>query len=147
MDPRIRGHEISIRVVNAGSVVAEINSVASFNEEAKLELKEDAFLGENVNRFDEIFNGFGGDFEFQTNSAKWVELQQAIIARAQRVTPSVTFNVVRTDFYANGETAVFTYQDVKWGAMPTSVSSRGDYVKIKATFACGERPVAVNSLM
>ena len=147
MDARLRGQEMSIRVINSGSLITELNSIGAFNDEAKLELKEDGFLGEPVNRFDEIFNGFGGDFEMQVTTAKWVEFQQAVIARAKRETPAVTFNVVRTDFYSNGETAVFTYLDVKWGAMPTSVGGRADYVKVKAQFACSDRPVQVNSLL
>lgn len=146
MDQRLKGQEVSIRIINAGVVVAEIDTVSSFNDEVALELKEDGFLGETANRFDEILNGYGGDMEIQISKANWVLLQQAIIDRAQRKTPEVVFNVVRTDLFSNGDSAIFTYSDVKWGPIPTSVASRGDFVKPKLQFKCSERPYKLNSL-
>jgi hypothetical protein len=143
---RIKGQEISIRIIQDGSTVSTIDSISTFNEEVALELKEDGFLGEGANRFDEVFNGYGGDFEMQTTNANWVKLQTAIIDRAQRKTPNVTFNVVRTDLYPNGDSNVFTYQDVKWGGMPTSVGSRGDFAKVKGQFKCSERAIQTNAL-
>lgn len=145
-DQRIKGQEVSIRVIQAGNLVAEIDSVSAFNDEVSLELKEAGFLGETVNRFDEILNGFGGDMEFHVAKANWNLLVSAIIDRATRRTPDVIFNVVRTDFYPNGDSAVYTYQDVKWGPIPTSIASRGDYVKPKMQFKCEERPVKINGL-
>lgn len=146
VDQRLKGQEVSVRVINAGNVVAEIDSVSSFNDATAFELKEDGFLGEGVNRFDEILNGFGGDMEIQIAKAAWITLQQSIIDRAQRLTPEVVFNVVRTDLFANGDSLIFTYQDVHWGEMPTTVASRGDFVKVKLTFKCSERPYKQNAL-
>lgn len=145
-DPRLSGQEISIRTVRAGQVIDSIDSVSSFNEQVMLELKQDGFLGEFVNRFDEKFNGYGGDFEFHVHNNLWVAWQQSIIDKAQRKTPDVLFNVIRTDFYPNGDTTITTYRDVHWGEMPTAVGSRGDYAKIKASFQCSERGVQVNNL-
>lgn len=145
-DQRLKGQEVSVRVIQAGNVITSIDSVSAFNENVALELKEQGYLGETVNRFDEILNGFGGDFEFHVNSADWHDLVASILDRATRKTPDVVFNVVRTDFYPNSDTAIFTYQDVKWGAIPTAVASRGDYVKPRMEFRCEERPVKVNAL-
>jgi hypothetical protein len=143
---RLKGQEVSIRVLLGAALFASIDSVGSANEEVDLEIKSDGFLGEPVNRFDEILNGYGGDFEMQTTNSAWIQLQQAIIARATRTTPGLTFNVVRLDLYENGDSNVFTYQDVKWGAMPTSIGSRGDYVKVKANFKTSTRSVQTNQL-
>jgi hypothetical protein len=145
-DPRLAGQEIAIRTVRAGVVIDSIDSVSSFNEEVMLEIKQDGFLGEFVNRFDSKFNGYGGDFEFHVHNNLWVAWQQSIIDKAQRNTPDIIFNVIRTDFYPNGQTSIFTYRDVQWGAQPTAVASRGDYAKIKASFNCSERPVQINNL-
>jgi hypothetical protein len=145
-DMRTKGQEISVKVIQAGVPITSIDSITSFNDTVSLELKEQGFLGETVNRFDEILNGFGGDFEFQVNHADWNNLVEAIISRATREVPDLTFNVIRTDFYPNSDTAIYTYQDVKWGAIPTTVASRGDYVKVKMEFRCEERPVKINSL-
>lgn len=146
MDLRLKGQEISVRTIRGGVVIDSIDSVSVFNEEVMLEIKQDGFLGETVNRFDEIFNGFGGDFEFHVHNNLWVPWQQSVIDKAQRNTPDTVFNVIRTDFYPNGNSSVYTYRDVHWGAQPTAVASRGDYVKVKAQFNCSERPVQVNNL-
>lgn len=145
-DPRLKGQEISVRVVNAGVVVQEIDSISNLNEATMLELKEAGYLGETTNRFDEILNGFSGDFEFNITRANWIALELAIIARARRQTPDVVFNVVVTDLQPNGESVIKTYLDVAWGELPRSVPGRGDYVKPKLQFKCAERAVAVNAL-
>ena len=146
-DQRLKGQEVSIRVVSNGVVVASIDSVSAFNEQVMLELKEAGYLGETVNRFDEILNGYGGDFEFHVTSASWNELVGQIEARATRRQPDLQFNVIRTDIFPNGDTSIYNYRDVFWGNIPTSVSSRGDYVKPRMEFKCNERPVANNSLV
>lgn len=143
---RLKGQEISVRAVADGVVVDSIDSVSNFNENVDLEQKQEGFLGETANRFDQQFNGFGGDFEFQVHNSRWVAFQELIIAKAKRENPGVIFNVVVTEFYPNGDTVVSTYVDVSWGAMPKSVPSKNDYVKIKGQFACASRPTQVNSL-
>lgn len=144
-DPRLKGQEISIRVLVDSVVQSEYDSISNFNDQVSLELKEEGYLGELVNRFDEILNGFGGDFEAHFSKANHIALVNSIIDRAQRRAPATVFNVVRTDFFPNGETIIYTYQDVKWGSIPTSIGSRGDFVKLKFEFRCEERPTQVNS--
>ncbi len=146
MDQRLKGQEVSIRTIRGGSVIDSIDSVSVFNQETMMEIKQDGFLGEYVNRFDSIHNGFGGDFEFHVHNGLWVAFERSIIDKAQRNTPDTVYNVIRTDFYPNGDNVIYTYRDVQWGAIPHTVASRGDYVKVKATFNCSERPEQVNSL-
>jgi len=145
-DLRIRGQEISIRIIQGGVVVNDITAISSFNDEDALEIKEDGFLGENVNRFDEIVNGFGGDMEFQVSKGNAFLLRESILAKAMRRTPDVIFNVVRTMFFANGDTVIKTYRDVHWGSIPTTSGSRTDYVKLKLAFKCSEAPIDINAL-
>ncbi len=146
VDARLKGQEVSIRSIVNGVVVDSIDSVSSFDEDVMLELKADGFLGEFVNRFDEIFNGFGGNFEFMVHNNLWVAFQRSILEKAQRNIPGLIFNVIRTDFYPNGNSTIYTYMDVHWGAMPTTLGSRADYAKVKCTFNCSARPEEVNSL-
>lgn len=146
MAARLKGQEVEVRVVNAGAVVTAIAAVGTFNEQTMLETKQDGFLGEGVDRFDDILRGYGFDMEFQVAEASWIDLQTAIIDRAQRKTPEVVFNVIRTDFYANGDTLIVTYTDVKFGAQPLSIASRGDFVKVKLEGKCSERSIQKNSL-
>jgi hypothetical protein len=144
--PRLKGQEVSIRVVLESNEVRSIDSISSFNDEVALEIKEDGFLGEVANRFDEILNGFGGDFETHLASSGWIFLVNAIIDRAQRRRPAIVFNVVRTDLFADGTSLVYTYKDVKWGSIPQTLGSRGDFVKAKFMFKCTERPVQQDSV-
>lgn len=146
MGDRLKGQEVSIRVVQNGTLIASLDSIASFNEEMKSEIKEDGFLGEGTNRFDDIHNGYGGDFEFQFRRPDWVTFQLAVQARQTRRQPNLVFNVVRTDLHADGTSNVFTYKDAKWGPMSASIGSRADFVKGKAQFACSERAVKQNAL-
>lgn len=138
-DPRLRGQEVEIRIFTDSVLEDSITLVSSFEETFKLEKKEDGFLGETTNRYDHIFNGIDGKTEFQVNSSAWMRFQNAIKAQAQRKTPATVINLVRTDFYANGETAVVTYADCKFGASPTSVPARGDFVKVSLDFSCSDR--------
>jgi len=146
IDQRIKGQEISLRVISGGQVVSEVNSVSAFNEAVALALKEAGYLGELVNRFDEILDGYGGDMDMNVTRASWLNFQLAVEARARREQPDLKFNVVRADLYPNGDNATFTYRDVHFGPMPTNIPSRGDYVKVHLEFKCSERAVAINAL-
>lgn len=146
MGDRIKGQEVSIRVVDNGAVVASLDSVSSFNEEMKSEIKEDGFLGESTNRFDDIHNGYGGDFEFQFRRSDWTDFQLRVQARQERRNPNIVFNVVRSDLFPDGSVTVYTYIDAKWGPMTSGAGSRADFVKGKAQFACSKRTVKRNAL-
>ena len=146
MGDRLKGQEVSIRVVDSGTMVASLDSITSFNEEMKSEIKEDGFLGEVANRFDDIFNGFGGDFEIHIRRSDYVNFQKRVKERQQRKVVTRVFNVVRTDLYPDGTSTVFTYLDVKWGTMSTSAGSRTDFVKMKTSFSCSDRADKQNAL-
>lgn len=140
---RLKGQEISVRVLagNPPAILSTIDSVSEFNDDTDLKILEEGFLGESVNRFDEILNGFGGDFVMQVTTSGWVQLQNAVIQRATRQNVALVFNVVRTDLFMDGTSLIWVYTDVKWGSMPQKVGSRGDYLKVSANFKCSTRPV------
>lgn len=146
-DQRIKGQEVSVKVIEDGVLLTSIDSISTFNDAVSLELKESGYLGEFVNRFDEILNGFGGDFEFNVTTSAWNLLVESIIARAKRERPNVVFNVVRVDLYPNGESAIYTYRNVFWGEIPTNVAGRGEYVKPRMQFKCSERPTKINQVL
>lgn len=138
-DPRLRGQEVEIRIIRDSVPELSISSVASFEETFKLEKKQDGFLGEVTDRYDHTFHGIDGKLEFQVNSSDWMQLQNAIKAQAQRKTPGTVINMLRTDYYANGQTAIITYADCKFGAQPTSVAGRGEFVKVSMDFSASDR--------
>lgn len=134
-----------MRILQDGALVDELQAVGSFNDEVKLEIKEDGFLGEPTNRVDQILNGYGGDLEVQVNSPSYLTFVASVEAKGKREAFPI-FNVVQTQLYANGQTAVITYPDVSWGAIPTSVGGRPEYAKVKLPFACSDRTVQVNAI-
>lgn len=143
---RLKGQEVRIVVNLNGATLSTIDSVGSFGDTTEFEIKSDGFLGEPVNRFDEILNGYGGDFEIQVTTSLWIVLQQAVRDRATRVQPGYVFNVIRTELFPSGDSLIITYVDVHWGEQPTTIGGRGEYVKIKASFKCSERDEQLNQL-
>lgn len=146
-DPRLRGQEVEVRIFTDGVLEDTLTLQSSFEETFKLEKKEDGFLGETSNRYDHIFNGIDGKVELQVNSADWMRFQNAIKAQAQRRTPATQINMVRTDFYASGQTAIITYSDCKFGPSPTSVAGRGEFVKVSLDFSCSERSEQITTVL
>lgn len=138
-DPRLRGQEVEVRLITNGVPEATITAIGSCEETFKLEKKEEGFLGEVTNRYDHVFNGIDAKCEFQVNSTDWMVFQNAIKAQAQRKQPGTVINIVRTDYYANGQTAVITYGDCKFGPSSTSVAGRGEFVKVSLDFSASDR--------
>lgn len=144
---RIRGQEIQIKVTSAGSVAAEVSSnIGSFNNEHGFAIKQDGFLGEPTDRFDQTIDAHSGDFEFQLNKASWVNIVKAIEKKAKRQDTTLVFNVIRTDIFADGSTNVYTWSDVSWGPISESVGGRAEFVKVKASFKTSDRDIATNAI-
>lgn len=143
---RLQGQDVSIRFVKSGTVIGEVTAIGSMNSTVDIEIKQDAFLGEATDRFDNVVHGYSGDAEFQLEGAAWVAMQESVIARADRSEPDLVFNVIETEIHPNGDTVITTFMDVAFGAQAKSVASRGDFVKIKLDWKCSQRPVKVNSL-
>lgn len=146
MDQRLKGQSVEIRVVQGGNVVQTLQSIENFTSNVDIVLKEDGFLGETVNRFDSVFNGYGGSFSNQPNDASYHEFQDAMVAKARRERPDLVFNIIRTEFFDNGSTAVVTFLDVAWGGTGSEVGSRADYTKSKFEWKCSEKDTQLNNL-
>lgn len=143
----LEGQETTIRCVSDGDLVAELKFFTSFNDTVEQEIKENGYLGEPFMRYTDIFNGYAGDFEFHVNTASWIAWDAALTARAQRKTPGTTFEVVRVDQFSDGTNVTYTYKDPAWGQRPTSIGSRADKVKVKASFKCSERDATPNAFV
>lgn len=143
---RLKGQEVELRITVAGVPVTTISAVSSTNDSTMLETLQQGFLGEVVDRFDDILKGWSIDFEAQVQEAAWIDVELAIIDRATRKTLGVIFNIIRTDFYDDGGSIIYTYKDVKFGPIDKSTASRADFVKVKFQGKCSERPVLKNAI-
>lgn len=140
---RLKGQEVSVRVLSGDppEPIATLTSISTFNDDTTIKLLEDGFLGEVAMRYDEILDGYGGDFEMQVTTSGWVSWLQAIEARATRQDPTIVFNVVRTDLFPDGTSLIWVYEDVKWDAIPQKIGSREDRVKVTGKFKCSQRGI------
>jgi len=141
----LEGQEITIRAITDGDVAAELKFFTSFNDSVKQEIKTNGYLGEPFDRFTDVFSGYGGDMEFHVNTASWVDWDAALSARARRENAAAVFDIVRIDNFSDGSNVTYTYKDVAWGERPTSIGSRADKVKVKASFMCSERTADKNA--
>jgi len=146
VDQRIKGQEIEIRVLSGANVIGTLQSIENFSSNYELELKQEGFIGEKADRFDSSFKGYKGSFGNQPNDANYHQFQDLIVQKATREQPALVFNIIRTEFFPNGSTAVTTFLDVEFGAIPTDVGTRADYTKQKFEWACSDKDTQINNL-
>ncbi len=135
---RIKGQEVSVLITRDGALEDTLTDIIDFNVELEMEIKSQGFLGEKTNRKDDIFNGAKFDLTLQLHKQDWFNFSAAIVARAKRETPDVVFNITAVFSFPNGETPSRLLPDVKFGAIPINVTSRGDYVKVKLSGECDD---------
>ena len=63
MAQRIKGQETEISMVVDGVVMSATTTIRTLEIAAKTEIKEEGYLGETTNRYDEIFNGVRGHID------------------------------------------------------------------------------------
>lgn len=133
---RIKGQEVSILWVRDNELENTLTDISNFNIEDEYETKSVGYLGEKTNRKDYIFNGTKFDMELNLHTQDYYAFKQAIRDKAQRITPDVQFNITVTLQFPNGDAPEVQLNDVSFGANPMTISSRGDYVKVKLQGEC-----------
>ena len=128
---RIRGQETEIRLIKDGVMYDTITKITKFSVEPMLEVKSQGFLGGTTEEKDDIFNGWKFSCEAQLDGVEWFDMQQAIIKRAQRLTPDVQFTIASTLYFPSGDTRIIVISDAKFSAAPIDIPERKDYVSVK----------------
>ncbi len=126
-DQRIKGQEIEILLILDGVVQENLTDVRSFEVAAKLEIKEEGYLGEKTNRYDEIFNGMRGRMELHFENRGVFDFTFAVMDRAKRRTPGVQVVIKATLNFPNGQRPRIIIPDASFGEIPFNWASRGDY--------------------
>lgn len=126
-DQRIRGQETEVLLILDGTVLDTITDIRSIEFAFKLEMKEEGYLGELTNRYDEIFNGMRGRIEFHFENDDIFTLITAVLERAKRRTPGTLVNIKTTLNFPNGDRPRVIIPDVKFGEIPINFASRSDY--------------------
>ena len=141
MSQRIKGQEVEVLIVADGAVQDTITDVRSLEITLKTEIKEEGYLGETTQRFDEIFNGVGGRIELHIENSGIFSLFSLVIERARRREPGAKINIKTTLNFPNGEKPKVQLSDCFFGPFPFGFGSRGDYGTVTLEFACSDYKV------
>lgn len=144
---RLKGQEVYIYLLVNGQQVSSISAFGSMSDSTEFEIKEDGFLGDKTDRFDNVKKGYTIDFEIQLTTADWIDFETAIDQKATRIAPANVFNIVRVDNYSDGSNILYTYKDVSFGPIAKSTPSRTDFVKVKFQGKCSDRDNPKNAFL
>ena len=137
-DQRIKGQEVEVLIVAKGVPLTTISDIRSFEVTAKLDKKEEGYLGEKTNRYDEIFNGLDGRMDLHIENQDIFNLMVTVIDRARRREPGAKINIKATLNFPNGQRPRVLMNDVFFGNIPLSVGGRGDYGAVSLDFSCSD---------
>lgn len=138
MSQRIKGQESEVSIVVNGNVMSSITTIRSLEIAPKTEIKEEGYLGETTQRYDEIFNGVRGNIEGHFESQQVFDMMMAIIDRARRRTPGIKINIKTTLNFPNGDRPRIFLQDCFFGEQPIGFGGRSEYLTFRYEFACSD---------
>jgi len=135
---RIKGQEVEVLLVVDGTPQDTITDVRSFEVAAKLEMKEEGYLGEKTNRYDEIFNGLRGRIELHFENPDVFDLMFSIIDRAKRRTPGTQINIKATLNFPGGDKSLVLIQDASFGEIPFNFAGRSEFGTVGLDFQASD---------
>jgi len=137
-DQRIKGQEVEVILIVDGTAQNTITDVKSFEVAPKLEMKEEGYLGEKTNRYDEIFNGVRGRMELHFENADIFDVMLSVIDRAKRRTPGTKINIKATLNFPNGDRPRVLVSDASFGEFPIGFGGRADYGTVGVEFQASD---------
>lgn len=133
---RVRGAEVQFRLTRNGTLEKTLTAVKSFTFEAMIEVKQEGYLGETNDRFDDIFKGCSGNVVFHPESQDAWTLIAFIRDRAARRSPQSNHRI-NVKFVANlpdGTRPSITIPDLKFENIPLNAPARDQYVETTLSF-------------
>lgn len=134
---RIQGRDVQVIVVKGGAQQEPLTDVRSLEATFNIERKKENYLGERSPRHDETWEGVTGKLDLHVHSAGSLNLIKDLKLRAQRNLPNFQVNIIATFDFEDGPTQVL-FPDVKFGAIPLSVSGRSEYVGKSLDWGCDD---------
>lgn len=126
---RIKGQEVSIAITVDGALQTQINTVQSAEIEFELDLLEEGYLGETSDRVDSVFKLIRVNLEGHANNQAYLELADAIAARAQNRAGGVTqIDIIGSFAFPNGDFPSVVVPDVYFEGIPFDIGGRGEFV-------------------
>ncbi len=133
---RVRGAEVQVRLTRNGALEKTLTAIKSFSFEAMLEIKQEGYLGESNDRFDDIYKGCSGNLTFHPESQDAWTLIAFIRDRAARRSAQASShdNVKFVADLPDGTRPSITVPDLKFSNIPMNASARDAYVEMTLTW-------------
>jgi hypothetical protein len=144
MSRRISGQDVLLTITSAGQPVAALSDFKSFEIELMFDRKQEGFLGETSDRFDEFLTGFKFTADLELESQDVFKFLQSIIDRATRRTNALQIDIAATLQFPDGSRPKFFGNDAFFSAVPLSFGGRTEFGTIKLDGA-GSNPRLVLS--
>ena len=128
INQRIRGADVALAITDNGSLAETLTAIDSFGVTFKFEKLVQRYIGEQTVRTDEIFAGCEGKLKFHLYDEAFTGFIQDLQTRAERIDPTIVFNIVATMNFPNGESPVMTFPDLNFGDIPLEAGNAKDYV-------------------
>lgn len=132
--PRIKGQETSIDIIENNQVLSNLLDIKSLETEDQLEIIREGYLGETTDRRDTVYRGFSGRLEAHIETRAYLDFRQRMVDKARRRTPGSRVNIRTTLNFPGGQRVRVNLKDVSFGPMPMNIGSRAEYVTISLTF-------------
>jgi hypothetical protein len=108
--------------------------INSFEMTNVTEVKEEGYLGEKSDRYDEIYKGYSGSFKMHNSTGAILDFLEVIKDRAQRRTPGVVINIKATLAFPNGDRTRVILSDAFFDASGVNFGSRDAYGETTVAF-------------
>lgn len=141
MSQRIKGQEVEVLVVVNGVPQENTTDVRNFEFEFMTEILKEGYLGETTDRYDSIFRGIRGKFEFHFENNQIFQIIQSIVAKARRRLPGTRINIKATLQFPNGQRVRVIIPNVEFGALPINFGGRAEYGSLNTEFNASEAQV------
>lgn len=131
---RIRGSEVFVSIIQDGKVISTFRDIKDFSFEPTFELKSEGYLGEAIDRRDEIWKGCAGKVGMHLSSKDFIAFIKSVKDRAQRRTPGTQVNIGGVLEFPNGDVAQVLIKNCFFGTLPVNSSARDAYVDFTVNY-------------
>jgi hypothetical protein len=137
MAQRIKGQEVSLSFVGPSGSEDGLADVLNFEAELQMEILREGYLGETVDRRDDIYRGVSGRCELHLESGAYFRFTQRVQDRAERRTPADGQFLAMASFqFPNGERVRLSFENIFFDALPIRAPERAGYVTVTVAWEC-----------
>jgi hypothetical protein len=130
---RLRGEDVSVNLLVDGVAQVFVN-INSFEFQSVTEVKEEGYLGEHSDRYDEIYKGYSGNFKMHNSGGELFTFLTIVKDRAQRRTPGVVINIKATLVFPSGERVRVILKNAFFETSGIATGSRDAYAESTIPF-------------